>query len=189
MTLQDSYLTKYVTLEHSNTLEARYSMLSYKISAPNGIRASFASLNCCKPKGIPITVMQSKSPIVKCSNARGRPDTSSHIIFIKNEHAPPPYIICFPKGKKLSDASLKHWIPTGIPIIVAHQRHPARHQLKPLIAPPQTNQIKFPDIPYKHLPSYYCFYPVSFPAPSSVSISSTLRIAVCTLSLVSLILD
>ena len=117
------------------------------MAAPNGISASFASLKCCMPKGIPIIVMKKTPPITRCSIANGIPDTSSQITFRKREPAPPPYCTSFPNGKKLSCANLKHCIPTGIPMIVMHQRHPARHQLNPVNAPPNTNHNKFPKHP------------------------------------------
>lgn len=96
------------------------------------------------PKGIPITVRQNNKPKIKCSSAIGNPVTSSQIIFNSKEPAPPPYRTLLPKGKKLRDANLKHCFPTGIPIIVTHQRHPRRHQHNPLIAPPNKNHIKLP---------------------------------------------
>ena len=116
-------------------------------SAPKGIKASFASLNCCNPKGIPMMVMQSPAPKARCSRASGRPETISHIIFRSNEPAPPPYCTSFPKGKKLNVANLKHCNPTGIPTIVMHHKHPASTQLSPLTAPPNTNHNKFPRQP------------------------------------------
>lgn len=85
-----------------------YHTLHYMIEAPNGIRASFASLKCCNPNGIPITVMHNKQPNVTCSNASGIPDTRIHIIFTRNETVPPPYTISFPNGKNDILANLKH---------------------------------------------------------------------------------
>ena len=78
----------------------------YLISLPKGINASFASL------GMPTTVMQSRAPMTTDSMARGRPETTSQMIFNRKEPAPLPYTPSFPKGKKLRLANLKHCSPT-----------------------------------------------------------------------------
>lgn len=121
--------------------------MTYLTVAPNGISASLASLNCCSPNGIPMTVMQSRHPIVTCSIASGIPDTSSHIMFTRRETVPPPYSTSFPNGKKERLANLKHCTPTGTPTIVIHQRIPAKIQLTPLTKPPKINHNKFPKHP------------------------------------------
>src|SRR5699024_8686159 len=59
-------------------------------SAPNGISASFASLKCCSPNGIPIIVTQRTSPNKMCSSDIGSPVTKSHTIFKSRDPAPPP---------------------------------------------------------------------------------------------------
>ena len=51
---------------------------------------SFASLNCCSPKGMPTMVIQSSTPMMADSMARGKPETSSQIIFRSRDAAPPP---------------------------------------------------------------------------------------------------
>lgn len=116
----------------------------YMIFVPKGINANLASLNCCKPKGIPIIDMQRAIPNIRCSIARGKPENMNQRIFRKKEPAPPPYRTSFPKGKKLNEANLKHCIPIGMPMIVIHQRIPAAIQLRPQIAPPKMNQHRFP---------------------------------------------
>lgn len=115
------------------------------ICAPNGIKASFASLNCCLPNGMPIMVIQSRPPHIRCSSASGIPETSIQIIFSSNDTAPPPYSTSFLNGKKLTDASLKHCLPIGMPTIVRHQIQPARSQLSPLNTPPNINHKKLPN--------------------------------------------
>ena len=60
------------------------------ISAPNGQRASFASLKCCLPNGIPIIVTQSRMPHIKCSSASRIPENSIQTKFKIAEPAPPP---------------------------------------------------------------------------------------------------
>ncbi len=80
--------------------------------------------------------MHSTTPIRADSIAKGSPDTMSQIKFKRKDPAPPPYRTSFPNGKKLSAANLKHCIPTGMPIIVIHQRQPVSVQLRPLMKPP-----------------------------------------------------
>ena len=138
-------------------------------------------LNCCKPNGIPIIVTHKAVPNARCSSARGRPDTISQMIFKRNEPAPPPYCTSFPKGKKLSAANLKHCIPTGIPTTVIHQRQPARHQLSPLTAPPNTNHNTFPRHPICYTSPFIRFF-------TSASIFSIRLMASSTCSLASAIL-
>src|SRR5699024_8755760 len=92
-------------------------------------------------------VTHSAAPSTACSTASAKPEKISQSRFRRKEPAPPPQRTSFPKGKKLKAASLKHWVPTGIPTIVTHQRQPARHQLRPLTAPPKTNHNKFPRHP------------------------------------------
>src|SRR5699024_6009346 len=99
------------------------------------------------PNGIPIIVTQSTRPNTRCSSASGIPDRINQIIFKMSEPAPPPYCTSFPNEKKLSDANLKHCIPTGIPIIVIHHKQPASPQLSPLTKPPQINHKILPRHP------------------------------------------
>ena len=58
--------------------------------APKGIKASFAILKCCNPKGIPITVIHKITPNIADSAARIIPEKISHKIFNSIEPAPPP---------------------------------------------------------------------------------------------------
>lgn len=131
---------------------------NYLIVAPKGIKASLAILKCCKPKGIPIIVIQKIIPNTAETIAIGIPVTIIHIIFRIKEPAPPPYTISFPKGKKLRLANLKHCKPIGIPIIVIHHKQPASIQLSPLKKPPNINQIKLPKHPIPLPPSYIMFF-------------------------------
>lgn len=114
------------------------------ISAPIGMSASFASLKCCKPNGIPIMVIQNNNPNVKCSIASTAPENNIQRIFTIREPTPPRYSTSFPNGKKDSVANLKHCTPIGIPIMVMHQSIPATHHDRPDINPPNKNQIMFP---------------------------------------------
>ena len=45
----------------------------YRTVAPNGIRASFASLKHCLPKGIPMIVTHSTAPSTAASTSHGNP--------------------------------------------------------------------------------------------------------------------
>lgn len=119
----------------------------YLIDAPKGIKASFAILKCCKPKGIPTIVMHRRRPNIADSMARGIPATNNQMIFKSKEPAPPPYTTSFPKGKKHRPANLKHCVPMGIPIMVIQNNTPTRSQLNPLINPPHINHIILPKHP------------------------------------------
>ena len=99
--------------------------------------------------------MHSTTPIRADSIAKGSPDTMSQIKFKRKDPAPPPYRTSFPNGKKLSAANLKHCIPTGMPIIVIHQRQPVSVQLRPLMKPPNINQSKLPRQPILSLISIH----------------------------------
>ena len=88
----------------------------------------------------------------------------------------------FSKGKKLSAANLKHCIPTGIPTTVIHQRQPARHQLSPLTAPPNTNHNTFPRHPICYTSPFIRFF-------TSASIFSIRLMASSTCSLASAIFN
>jgi hypothetical protein len=129
----------------------------YLIEAPKGISASFAILKCCKPKGIPIIVIQQRAPKMADSIARGIPVITIQNILSIREPAPPPYTTSLPKGKKHRPANLKHCIPIGIPIMVIHHNKLARSQVKPLINPPNINHKIFPKHPIMMPPNltYY----------------------------------
>ena len=98
--------------------------INYLTPEPKGIRANFATLKCCRPNGIPITVIQRRRPNTADSIASGIPDTNIQIIFNNKEPDAPPYSTSFPNGKKTSFANLKHCIPIGIPIIVIDHKSP-----------------------------------------------------------------
>ena len=122
-------------------------LLVYRISAPNGISASFACLKHCRPNGIPIIVMQNSTPFIAKHTAKGIPLIIIHSIFAISDGAPPPYTTSFPKGANDSDANLKHCSPIGIPIIVMHHNNPARHQASACQIPPHIIQMKLPKHP------------------------------------------
>lgn len=116
------------------------------ILAPKGKSASFASLKCCRPKGIPIIVQHKIRPKTACVIASSTPPKISQRIFKISEVVFPLTSTSLPKGKKLSTPSLKHCKPTGTPIIVMHHKMPKKNQIKPAKMPPNKNQIMLPII-------------------------------------------
>lgn len=119
----------------------------YRTVAPNGIRASFASLKHCLPKGIPMIVTHSTAPSTAASTAMGIPLKINQKILQTTETALPPNSTSLPNGKNASFANLKHCFPMGIPTIVMHQSTPAATQLRPVHSPPNRNQRIFPRQP------------------------------------------
>ncbi len=89
-------------------------------------------------------VIHQRQPITKFARASSIPETRNQMMLTRKDTAPPPYTISFPNGKKETDASLKHCSPIGIPMIVMHQRQPARIHPSPLRIPPNRNQSIFP---------------------------------------------
>lgn len=126
--------------------------------APKGIRDSFAILKHCSPKGMPIIVMHSKTPLNTATHARGIPLKINQKTLAITETLPPPYSISFPNGKKVSDASLKHCLPIGMPMIVMLHRIPASTHEKPSHSPQTRNQIIFPKQLIMYLLLLYIFY-------------------------------
>ena len=97
--------------------------INYLTPEPKGIRANFATLKCCRPNGIPITVIQRRRPNTADSIASGILILISKLYLI-TKNLIPPYSTSFPNGKKTSFANLKHCIPIGIPIIVIDHKSP-----------------------------------------------------------------
>ena len=120
--------------------------MELQIFAPNGINASFAILKYCFPNGIPTIVKQQTRPMMVASTARVQPVKHIHTMFSRKLPALPIYSTVLPKGKKHSLAILKHCLPTGIPIIVIDQIRPAKHQRRPVTAPPSINHIMLPSM-------------------------------------------
>lgn len=114
--------------------------------APNGINDSLAILKNCLPKGIPTIVIHHRHPRIRFPRAISHPKKSIHIRLTRNENTPLPYMTSLPNGQKASDANLKHCMPTGIPMIVTHHKHPAMIQDRPPRIPPNMNQRIFPNV-------------------------------------------
>lgn len=123
--------------------------------APKGIRDSFAILKHCSPKGIPMIVIHSNTPFNTATQARGIPLKISQKTLAMTDTLPPPYSISFPNGKNVNDASLKHCLPIGMPMIVMLHRSPAITHEKPSHSPQARNQIIFPKQPMMYLLRLY----------------------------------
>ena len=127
----------------------------YTISAPKGIKASFANLKHWRPNGMPIIVMHNNTPFIAAHIARGMPLIIIQKMLAIRDGAPPPYCTSLPNGANASEASLKHCSPMGIPIIVMHQSKPAKHHASACHIPPHIIHIALPRQPIcspKNLP-------------------------------------
>ena len=108
------------------------------------MRATWVNLKCCLPKGMPTIVMQKRRPIIRWATASSTPEIQIQRMFKSKDMAPPLFATFLPKGNMATPAILKHWIPSGMPMIVMHQRIPAIIQPSPRRKPPNKNQIRFP---------------------------------------------
>ena len=91
-------------------------------------------------------VMQKMIPSMKASMANIRPPKIIQRMFSSVDGAPPPRRTSFLKGKKATDANLKHCLPMGIPTIVMHHSAPTKTQPRPKGSPPNMNQIILPNV-------------------------------------------
>ena len=126
--------------------ERSHTVLLYTTDAPKGIKDSLAILKHCFPIGMPRIVMHQRQPRMQYPIAISRPKKMIQIRLTRKEKPPPPYTTSFPNGKKARLANLKHCRPTGMPMMVMHQRQPASTQASPPINPPNRNQRIFPII-------------------------------------------
>lgn len=124
--------------------ERSHTILLYTTDAPKGIKDSLAILKHCFPIGMPRIVMHQRQPRMQYPIAISRPKKMIQIRLTRKEKPPPPYTTSFPNGKKARLANLKHCRPTGMPMMVMHQRQPASTQASPPINPPNRNQRIFP---------------------------------------------
>lgn len=101
--------------------------------------------------------MHQRQPRMQYPIAISRPKKMIQIRLTRKEKPPPPYITSFPNGKKARLANLKHCRPTGMPMMVMHQRQPASTHARPPINPPNRNQRIFPivDIVVTSIPCYF----------------------------------
>ena len=114
--------------------------------------ASFASLKHCLPNGMPMIVMQNRTPISADSTAMGMPLKINQKILQMMETTPPPYSTSLPNGKNASFANLKHCLPIGMPTMVIHHSTPESTQPRPIHSPPNKNQRTLPRQPIPAAP-------------------------------------
>lgn len=117
------------------------------ISFPKGVNARVANLKCCNPKGIPIMEMQNRIPKPMCDKQIQNPPKTIQIIFMitdKHPEAEGAECTSLPNGHKASPASLRVWIPNGIPMIVMIKARLHTRYSMAIKMPPKTSQIKFP---------------------------------------------
>ena len=93
-------------------------------------------------------VAQHRTPKTQYMIASSMPPKTNQRIFNNTLPMESEKIISFPKGKKLRPANLKHWKPTGNPIIVIHQRSPIISHVRPPIKPGIINHNKLQFIAY-----------------------------------------
>ena len=83
--------------------------------------ASPANLKCCIPNGIPIIVMQNRTPQKMCDRKIQIPPIKNQMMFIREKKQPKNKCLCtisLPKGHNANIPSLTVWSPKGIPMIV-----------------------------------------------------------------------
>lgn len=102
--------------------------------------------------------MHNNMPLKTATHARGIPLKISQKTLAMTDTLPPPYSISFPNGKNVSDASLKHCLPIGMPMIVMLHRIPASTHEIPSHSPQTRNQIILPKQPIMYLLRLYIFY-------------------------------
>ncbi len=113
---------------------------------PKGNKASFISLKCCIPKGMPTMVMQKKIPHSKWVRAIGNPPTIHHITFMipaRHPEGHEPSVIFVPNGHNATFASFSVCNPKGIPMMVIIIVTLDIKYSNAIITPPKTNQIMF----------------------------------------------
>src|SRR5210317_853477 len=98
-----------------------------RASKPNGSSASRVIFRCCAAIGSPMIVMANSSAMTRWKTASSRPGRIIQMMFMITATAPPGGSfsrISWPKGISARPASLKHWMPNGIPMMVMHNRMP-----------------------------------------------------------------
>lgn len=116
-------------------------------SLPKGKRASRAILKCCLPNGMPMTVMQSRSPMNTWPMNAQIPTKTSHskpASMVRQPPAPALSLTSDPNGQMHSIPSLKHCSPNGIPTMVQHHTTPAAKYDSAASSPPKTNHNILP---------------------------------------------
>ena len=117
----------------------------FLIFAPKGRIASMASLKCCRPKGIPIIVMQKMAPITRWARHSSHPKSRiQRMLPIKPQAPKSPTTTSLPNGQRTKPANLKHCRPKGIPIIVRQTNSPAIAQNMASRIPPSNSHMILP---------------------------------------------
>ena len=117
------------------------------MSFPNGAKDKLISLKCCFAKGRPMMVMASKIPKMRCVSAIQIPPKNIQIMLKtvdKQPLSPGTSRTSRPNGMSVNMPILKHWIPNGIPMIVAQRINPARKYSTATKRPPKISQMIFP---------------------------------------------
>jgi hypothetical protein len=114
---------------------------------PNGKSDTSISFRCCFANGRPITEMARRMAQNKWFNAVYQPPQRNHMILANSERQPweeERLIALLPNGNKMNPAILKHWIPNGMPIMLAHKNSPPITYPNALKKPPKITQIILP---------------------------------------------
>ena len=100
-------------------------------------------------KGIPIIVMQNRTPQKMCDRKIQIPPIKNQMMFIRVERHPWGDCLCtisLPKGHNANIPSLTVWSPKGIPMIVINNPILAMKYSTATKIPPNSNQMIFPKI-------------------------------------------
>lgn len=95
---------------------------------------------------MPMMVQQRTTAKMKLSIAIGIPVRIIQKMLATVLAVVPSSTTSFPNGAKVSLANLKHCFPSGIPIIVTHQRRPRNSQSSAFSAPPKIIHKIFPNV-------------------------------------------
>lgn len=96
---------------------------------PKGNMAYIINLKCCRPKGIPMIVIQNTIPNVRCVRATSIPPKIIHNTFINTGRQPITLSVGFtspPKGHKANIPKRIICTPNGIPTIVKQRINPPK---------------------------------------------------------------
>lgn len=125
------------------------------IVLPMGHSDIDASFKCCSANGIPIIVTKHATAERRCPIASHQPANMNQTALpIQPKGLVPMSIFdvnisrsmaSFPKGKNEKRPITKHAFAHGIPTIEINARAPTSHQAKPMIKPPQINQMILPN--------------------------------------------
>lgn len=91
------------------------------ICLPNGVRAKAASLKCCIPNGMPMTVMQSTVPNARWERLIQMPPNRIHKMFMMRLRQAPDcgaVRTSLPNGHKANRLSFSVCSPKGMPMMV-----------------------------------------------------------------------